>query len=138
MEKDPFNNNQPFKMPSQEYFDDFSKRLLNKIEQDQNVQKPAIVKLKTKRKYYYMGIAASIMLVLALQIIQLNNSKNAFSNDELQDYIQYDTHLGLSTEFINSFDQEDILELEKNIRINNQELNDYVLTNLDLEYYLID
>ncbi len=138
MERDPFNNNKPFKMPSEQYFEDFQKRISLKLDLEKQVTSPKIVKLKNKRKYFFMAIAASLLLILGVQIIYTLQGENTFSNDDLQEYLQYNTHIGVSSEFFNSFDQEDILDLERSIQINSGELNDYVLTNLQLEYYLND
>ncbi|MHC5201396.1 hypothetical protein ACYSNV_04145 [Myroides sp. LJL119] len=138
MQQNPFNSKNPFNIPPEDYFEDFQKRLMVKINSPQNKETPTIVKLKNKRNYYYYGVAASLTLLLALGLIFGINHQSSLSNEDLQEYIQYDTSLSLSTEFINSFDQEDLIELEKSIQINQNELNNYVLTNIELEYYLND
>ncbi|MHC5362025.1 hypothetical protein [Myroides sp. LJL110] len=138
MQQNPFNSKNPFNLPPEDYFEDFQKRLMVKINSPQNKETPTIVKLKNKRNYYYYGVAASLTLLLALGLIFGINHQSSLSNEDLQEYIQYDTSLSLSTEFINSFDQEDLIELEKSIQINQNELNNYVLTNIELEYYLND
>lgn len=138
MQKDPLKPKTPFHVPSEDYFNDFQNRLMVKINSTQNHELPKVVKLKNKRNYYPMAVAASLTLLLASGLWLYTNLNSSLSNDDLQEYIQYDTSLSLSTEFINSFDQEDLLELEKSIQINQSELNDYVLTNLELDYYLND
>lgn len=132
--KTSFNNKKLFKTPDN-YFESFEDRLMQNIEQKNNsVSKPQ----KRIKRYYYSSIAATIALVIGLTFFYTSEKQETLKDEAISNYIEYNTTLTLSSDFINSFDEQDIQELEQSIELNQKEINDYVLTNIDIEYYLND
>ncbi|MTG97123.1 MULTISPECIES: hypothetical protein [Myroides] len=132
--KTSFNNKKLFKTPDN-YFESFEGRLMQNIEQKNNsVSKPQ----KRIKRYYYSSIAATIALVIGLTFFYTSEKQETLKDEAISNYIEYNTTLTLSSDFINSFDEQDIQELEQSIELNQKEINDYVLTNIDIEYYLND
>lgn len=125
-------NHNPFKTP-ENYFSEFDQRLMQRIEQHSISIEP---KVKARRSlFFYYGVAASIAIIVALSwSIHLNN--NSITTADLQNYIQYETSLTLSDDFLDSFDQQDLIELETSLPLDQKQVNEYVLTDLDIDYYL--
>ncbi|WP_010252955.1 hypothetical protein [Myroides injenensis] len=133
MNKIPFTNKSKFKTPDN-YFNTFESRLMDRIELENSSVKK--VKLHSKKPYYYSLVAASAALIIGLSTFFINSQRNHISADALENYLEYNASITLSPEFINSFDEQDIKELENTINYNQAEINEYVLSDIDLEYYL--
>lgn len=133
MNKIPFTNKSKFKTPDN-YFSTFESRLMDRIElENRNVKK---VKLHSRKPYYYSAIAASVATIIGLSIFFTKSHTDTIPAEALENYLEYNASISLSPEFINSFDEQDIKELESTINYNQAEINEYVLSNIDLEYYL--
>ncbi|MEC4114983.1 hypothetical protein [Myroides pelagicus] len=132
--KIPFKKDTLFKTP-ESYFDSFDDRLMSKIEENNNSKKTPTKKYKLS---YYSGIAATIALVIGSSLYYKQHKNEKIQNEAIINYIEYNPAIALSPEFIEAFDEQDIKELEQSIPLNQQQINEYVLSSIDLEYYISD
>ncbi|MDR0229479.1 MAG: hypothetical protein LBI72_10535 [Flavobacteriaceae bacterium] len=118
-----------FKVP-EGYFDDLDSAVLQKI----NTSKHAP---KTRRLTYtwYFTAAAVIAILLALPFVFKTEKAATISKDDIESYLEYNATYGVTSDVINSLDTEDFQEIEKTIPIKEKDVDEYVLTHIDLEYY---
>lgn len=135
-------NNQPhharkdgFKTP-EGYFDTFESRLFERLVQCGEQPKPKTKIFRFTPAKQYISIAAAVVLLLGLGAILKVKSTSSISTEALEQYLEYDPAYTWSNDLIQSFDESDIKELEYQINVNQKEINDYVQTNIDLDYYL--
>lgn len=120
-----------FKVPDG-YFEDFEARLLQQID----TVKPQPTIRKLKNLYVY---AAAAVIVVALGIpflVSKPTTINSISNEDLQQYLEYNTSYGVKSTILNELEEADYVDLEKDIQLNDKDVNDYVLSQIDIEYYL--
>lgn len=135
MENKYLNNNDPkkvFKIP-EDYFANLENRVLSAIENTPST--PKIVPLY-KKKYVWVAVAASLSLLLGISILFKTENNNRVNNDNLENYLEYNLTYSQNNDIINALDDEDIKELEQNIEIKQSQLDHYVLSHIDIEYYL--
>lgn len=121
----------PFIVPDN-YFENFEQQLSDKLKLDKKVKKTIFF----YPKYYTAAAAIAIFLCISFFIFQ--PSSKIINPQELDAYFEYQSSFGLSDEIIHGFNQEDLSDLESAIHLNQNEINEYVLGNIDLEYYLND
>jgi len=134
-------NNQPhparkdgFKTP-EGYFDTLDTRLFDRLAmREEHKPRAKIFRLTPVKQY--ASIAAAVTLLLGLGIFLKVKTTSAISTEALEQYLEYDPAYTWSNDLIQSFDEGDIKELEHQINVNQKEINDYVQTNIDLDYYL--
>lgn len=128
------NRKDGFKIP-EGYLESFDSRFFEQVKRrdKQIVLSKKIFQLTPKKT---IAIAASIALLLGLGIFIKAQLTPSISNEALETYLEYNSSYTLSNEFIQAFDESDIKELEQTIQINQNEVNEYVQTNIDLDYYL--
>lgn len=126
------NRKDGFKLPKG-YLESFDQRLFERIKEKEN-QKPSRIISFTPR--YFIAIAATLTLLVGLGLFIKTQLTSSISNEALETYLEYNPSYTLSNEFIQAFDEGDIKELEQAIQINQHEINEYVQTNIDLDYYL--
>lgn len=135
-------NNQPhparkdgFKTP-EGYFDTLDTRLFDRLTQREEQLKPRAKIFRLTPVKQYASIAAAVTLLLGLGIFLKVKTTSAISTEALEQYLEYDPAYTWSNDLIQSFDEGDLKELEHQINVNQKEINDYVQTNIDLDYYL--
>lgn len=122
-----------FKTP-EGYFETLDTRLFERLAKQKRQSRGTIFRLsKTKR---YLSLAAAIVLLLGVGLLLRSQSTSAISTEALELYLAYDPAYTWSSELIQSFDENDIKDLEHQINVNQKEINDYVQTSIDLDYYL--
>ncbi len=133
--KDQNNRKDGFKIP-EGYLESFDERFCERLnaKQKQVSRSKDIISLTPKK---LMRIAAAILLLVGLGVFIKTQLTASLSEEALEYYLEYNpSSYTLSNEFIQAFDESDIKELEQGIQINQKEINEYVQTNIDLEYYL--
>lgn len=120
-----------FKIPEQ-YFEHFDEQLFSKWE----TQKTAAVKRsRFISRFTYIGVAATIVLFLAVNFWNQSNTDNSLSTADIENYLNY-TAASLPTEIEKDFTQEDLKALEKSLKIDALKIDEYLLSSTDIEYYL--
>jgi len=124
-----------FKIP-EGYFETFESRLFDRLntEVKQPKKNTRILRLPTTRRYG--SIAAAIALLLGVGLFVKQSISSTISTEALESYLEYNQVYTLSNDYIQSFDEKDIKELEQSIDVSQKAINDYVQTNIDLDYYL--
>jgi len=135
-------NNQPhparkdgFKTP-EGYFDTLHTRLCDRLIACEEQPKPTVKIFRLTPTRQYVSIAAAITLLLGLGIFIKAKTTSAISTEALELYLEYEPTYTWSNDLIQSFDESDIKELEHQLNVNQKEINEYVQTNIDLDYYL--
>ncbi|WP_158962982.1 hypothetical protein [Myroides fluvii] len=127
--------NDGFNVP-EGYFDTIEQRLFERL--DGNVQlrhKNKRIRQLTPIKML-VTLAAAVALIMGIGLLVKQQNTPSLSNETLEHYLEYNSSYTLSNEFIQAFDEKDLQEMEQAIQVNQQELNEYVQTNIDLDYYL--
>ena len=120
-----------FKVPDG-YFEDFNARLLKRIETESPQPKVRSI----KPLFLYLSAAAAIIIAIGIPFIAQNNSTNSISKEELETYLMYNNSFGMNTDIQNELNSEDYIELESEIKLNDKEVKDYLLSHIEVEYYL--
>lgn len=118
------------------YFDTVEQRLFERL--DGNVQlhqKDTRIRQFRPMKML-VTLAAAIALLVGIGLLVKQQSTSTLSHETLENYFEYNSPYTLSNEFIQAFDEKDLQEMEQAIQVNQKELNEYVQTNIDLDYYL--
>lgn len=134
--KQPNSNKLPdsenhFQVPDQ-YFEHFDEQLFSKWEIQKGI--PA-KRLRSKSRFIYMGVAASITLLFAVSLWNKNNTVNSLSTLDIENYLN-NPSTTLPTEITKDFTEEDLKALERSLNLNDLKIDEYLLSSTDIEYYL--
>lgn len=123
-----------FKTPEDLYFEKFSANLLEQLPKNE----PKTISLFQKKKTIIMMVAAVFVLALAIPSL-LNNANryNELDATTLENYISYQSNVN-QYDLINALDEEDINSLGTNIALEDQTIEDILVTNNNLEQYIIE
>jgi hypothetical protein len=123
-----------FKTPEDLYFEKFSANLLEQLPKNE----PKTISLFQKKKTIIMMVAAVFVLALAIPSL-LNNANryNELDTTTLENYISYQSNVN-QYDLINALDEEDINSLGTNIALEDQTIEDILVTNNNLEQYIIE
>ncbi|WP_410879437.1 hypothetical protein [Myroides sp. DW712] len=122
-----------FKIP-EGYFETLDTRLFERLDKQNKQSRGTIFRLSQAKGY--LTLAAAVVLLLGVGLVIRSQSTPAISTEALELHLAYDPAYTWSSELIQSFDENDIKDLEYQINVNQKEINDYVQTNIDLDYYL--
>ena len=123
-----------FKTPEDLYFEKFSANLLEQLPKNE----PKTISLFQKKKTIIMMVAAVFVLALAIPSLFNNaNRYNELDTTTLENYISYQSNVN-QYDLINALDVEDINSLGTNIALEDQTIEDILVTNNNLEQYIIE
>jgi len=123
-----------FKTPEDAYFEKFSANLLEQLPKNE----PKTISLFQKKKTIIMMVAAVFVLALAIPSLLNNASRyNELDTTTLENYISYQSNVN-QYDLINALDEEDINNLGTNIALEDQTIEDILVTNNNLEQYIIE
>lgn len=127
LENSNSNNKTGFSVPDN-YFENVEDAILNKIEAEDSI--PVISLFNKKTLLFVASIAACIVLVFS--IFKNNDvSVNDIATTEIENYLETNQIIS-ETELLSLLDNEDINQLIKETNtIANQQIEDYLLDNLD-------
>lgn len=120
-----------FKIP-QSYFEEFEVSLFQKIKTFPSTKPSSI---STHSWFTLISVAASIALFIGFLLHYKSDAYSKLNSESIENYLQSET-LSVSNEIENYLDEQDLIEIEKTIPINQNEMDDYLLTNVDVEFYL--
>ncbi len=100
------------------YFDDFSNRLMTKI----NVSEPKVIPLFKLKKLWFGAAAAVFFIVIGIPILQNKFSTNAEITSE---YLVCETNIS-AEEIAEHLTDEDFLNIEKSLQITDKETASYI------------
>lgn len=123
---------QPFKTPDS-YFSAFNDKVLKELATADNNDKPKVVNLQSRASFYYIaGIAASLMLLVAILINKTNTDE--LSVDIVENYlVQQDLTSYELAELLAEANllNDDFMIVETTY--NEEQLETYLIDNVDLE-----
>lgn len=122
-----------FKVP-EDYFKNLEQRVFDQLENAPIEPKTIPIK---RNKFFWMA-AASIVALLALTFVYKFENSTKIETESLENYLEYNQSYSLSNDIINALDEEDLQEIENTININQTQIDHYVLTHIDIEYYLTE
>ncbi|GEL09386.1 hypothetical protein SAMN05192550_1616 [Flavobacterium glycines] len=123
-----------FKTPDELYFENFSVNLLNQLPK----KEPKTISLFQKKKSIIMMVAAVFVLALAIPSLIKNASKrNELDTITLENYLSYQSNIN-QYDLINALDEEDIKNIDQDIELKDQTIEDILISNNNIEHYIIE
>lgn len=118
------------------YFDTVEQRLFERLDGNVQLQQKDTRIRQFRPMKMLVALAAAVALLVGIGLLVKQQSTSTLSHETLENYFEYNSPYTLSNEFIQAFDEKDLQEMEQAIQVNQKELNEYVQTNIDLDYYL--
>ncbi|MGV7107167.1 hypothetical protein [Flavobacterium sp. U410] len=118
-----------FKVP-ENYFESFEDRLLSQIE---SKEEPKVISLFHRKQIWISAIAAVFVALIAIPVYFNSVTTEKISNQTLENYltIEYNTY-----DLIDNLSEEDIQGLETSVSLNDAAVEDYLLQEENIDYYL--
>jgi plasmid maintenance system killer protein len=118
-----------FKTP-ENYFDDFSAKVLQQLNQEKEVK---VIPLYKRKKLLSMIAAAVVFIALMIPVVNnYNNTSKDLDEDTLETYLSYQSNLN-QYDLIRELDTKDIEKLNKNVALEQETLEDILASNPNLE-----
>jgi hypothetical protein len=123
-----------FKTPDDIYFEKFSANLLSQLPKKET----KTISLFQKSKPIIMMVAAVFVFALAIPtLINYAESSNELDNSTLENYLRYESNIN-QYDLINALDEEDIKEIDTDISLEDQTIEDILISNNNIEQYIIE
>ncbi|MEN2398653.1 hypothetical protein GKZ90_0002625 [Flavobacterium sp. MC2016-06] len=125
--------NPGFKTP-EHYFDNFSAKVLQKINEEEKEVK--VIPFYKRKKVLTMLAAAMIVFALMIPIV---NNYNATSNEldeaTLETYLSYQSNLN-QYDLIQNLDTKDIQKINNNVALENETIEDILSSSPNIEHLI--
>ena len=126
-----------FKTPDN-YFDNFSANLTQKLTEEPIVEQPKVISIFRKRKTILLAIAAVLILALMIPIVYTNDSKNKELDDAtIENYLVEESNLN-QYELIGEIEIESKSIITKTNELENEAIEDILVTNPNIENLMIE
>ncbi|RKR11643.1 hypothetical protein C8C83_3383 [Flavobacterium sp. 90] len=122
-----------FKTPDH-YFDDLSAKVLQQINDD----KKEVKVIPFYKRKTVLSILAAAIIVIALMIPIINNyneTSKELDEDTLETYLAYQSNLN-QYDLIQNLDSKDIQKLNKNVIIEDETLEDILVSSPNIEHLI--
>ncbi len=115
------------------YFDNFSERVLQKLPKE----KTKIITFYSRNKRWFYSAAAVLVISLSVPIVyQIQNKEQETTSNEVESYLVNHTSFS-DDDVVNLLDQEDIEKLKNvNTPIEKEALEDVLSSNAEIEQYI--
>ncbi|MBS7233990.1 hypothetical protein KHA90_23565 [Flavobacterium psychroterrae] len=121
-----------FKTP-ENYFDDFSAKVLQQISEEKEVK---VIPIYKRKKVLSLLAAAVVVIAMMIPIVNnYNNTSKELDEDTLETYLAYQSNLN-QYDLIQNLDAKDIKKLSKNVAIEDETLEDILATNPNIEHLI--
>ncbi|GEC71878.1 hypothetical protein SAMN05443543_105231 [Flavobacterium flevense] len=122
------------KNPEDVYFEKFSENLLEKI----GKKEPKTISLFRKRKAIIMMVAAVFVLALTIPLL-INQAAHSqeIDTETLENYLSYQSNVN-QYDLINALDEEDISNINSNIVLEDNTIEELLISNNNLENYILE
>jgi hypothetical protein len=118
-----------FKTP-EHYFDDFSEKILQQVNDKKEVK---VIPIYKRKKVLSLLAAAVVVITLMIPIANnYNNTSKELDEDTLETYLSYQSNLN-QYDLIKELDTKDIDKLGKNVALEQEALEDILTSNPNLE-----
>jgi hypothetical protein len=126
-----------FKTPDN-YFEDFSTKLLQKLPEEPVVEETKVVSIFRKRKTVLMAVAAVLVLALMIPIAYQSNTKSKeIDTATLENYLAEETNLN-QDELIGEIELENSTFISHPKELESETLEDILVTNPNIENLVIE
>lgn len=123
-----------FKTPDDLFFEKFSANLIEQLPK----KKPKIISLFQKKKTIIMMVAAIFVLALTIPtLINYASHKNDIDQTTLENYLSYQSNIN-QYDLINVLEKEDISNINIDITLKDQTIEDILVSNNNIENYIIE
>ena len=122
------------KNPEDAYFEKFSENLLEKIA----AKEPKTISLLQNRKAIIMMVAAVFILALTIPLF-INQAAHSqeIDTETLENYLSYQSNVN-QYDLINALDKEDISNINSNIALEDNTIEELLISNSNLENYILE
>lgn len=111
------------------YFNDFSSKVLNQI----NEREVKVIPIYKRKKVLAMLAAAVVVIAFMIPIVNnYNNTSKDLDANTLETYLAYQSNLN-QEDLINQLDTKDIESLNKNVALEQETLEDILSSNPNIE-----
>ncbi|CAI2769117.1 hypothetical protein [Flavobacterium collinsii] len=118
-----------FKTP-ENYFDDFSTKVLQQINEKKEIK---VIPIYKRKKVLSIAVAAVVFIGLLIPIVNnYNKTSKDLDEDTLETYLSYQSNLN-QYDLIRELDDKDIDKLNKNVALEQETLEDILATNPNIE-----
>ena len=118
-----------FKTP-EHYFDDFSAKILQQVNKEEQVK---VIPIYKRKKVISLLAAAVVVIALMIPIINnYNNTSKELDEDTLETYLSYQSNLN-QYDLIKELDTKDIDKLGKGVALEQETLEDILASNPNIE-----
>lgn len=118
-----------FKTP-EHYFDDFSEKILQQVNDKKEVK---VIPIYKRKKVLSLLAAAVVVITLMIPVVNnYNNTSKELDEDTLETYLSYQSNLN-QYDLIKELDTKDIDKLGKNVALEQEALEDILTSNPNLE-----
>lgn len=122
------------KTPDEAYFEKFSANLLSQLPK----KEPKTISLFQNKKTIIMMVAAVFVLALAIPALLKNAShSNELDSSTLENYLSYQSTIN-QDDLINELNVEDIEKIDTDIVLKDQTIEEILISNNNLEHYIIE
>lgn len=122
-----------FKTPEY-YFDTFSARVIQQLP----TEEPKTISIFSKRKTWLYAAAAILILGLSIPIYnQFKSPSSEIDDATLENYIAYQSSVS-NTDLANLLNEEDIQKMSVDLNIEDKTIENELIENKNLEYYLLN
>ncbi|AWM14853.1 hypothetical protein DI487_13985 [Flavobacterium sediminis] len=121
-----------FKVP-ETYFENFESKMMETIDFKAPEKEPKVVSLFHRKQIWISAIAAIFVALLAIPVYFSSNTTENIESQTLENYLttEYSTY-----DLIDKLSNEDLQNLETSISLNEDAVEDYLLQEDNLDYYL--
>ncbi|MBK0368946.1 hypothetical protein [Flavobacterium agrisoli] len=114
------------------YFETLSAKITHQIA----VEEKPVVALNKKITTFWYAVAAVLVLALMVPTINyFNNPLRQVDEATLESYLSYQTNLN-QYDLINELDMQDVNQLNKSITLEDEAIEDVLITNPNIENYI--
>jgi hypothetical protein len=116
------------------YFDSFSESVLSQLPKSET----KVISIFKSRKTWYYAVAAILVLMLSIPLyMRYEASSSQIDSEILEDYITYHSTIS-EEELVNLLETEDLEKIKIELNLQGEDLEELLLTNADLEQYLLN
>jgi hypothetical protein len=122
-----------FKTP-EDFFEKFSVNLTEQLPKNE----PKTISLFQRKKAIIMMVAAVFVLALLIPSVIKNASRsNELDTITLENYLSYESNIN-QYDLINALDEQDIKNIDQDIELKDQTIEDILISNNNIEHYIIE
>lgn len=116
------------------YFEEVCSKVLDQLPSNES----KVVNLQPVNNKKWIGIAASIVIVLGISLTWWYQSRTvAIPTETIENYLTYQSSI-TQYELINNLTKEDLISLNENLPLNTVELEEHLLKETDVEQLIIE